>query len=57
MARHDLLMDARHGDTVRTVPAGLAPFRIDGDGRLTYTRTCDIDVGDRTMWWMGLVPL
>jgi hypothetical protein len=27
------------------------------DGRLTVARTYDIDVGDKIMWWMGMVPL
>jgi hypothetical protein len=27
------------------------------DGTLTLARTYDIDVGDKTMWWMGMVPL
>jgi hypothetical protein len=39
------------------VPAGLSVFRIDADGTLTFARTYDIDVGDKIMWWMGMVAL
>ena len=27
------------------------------DGTLTFARTYDIDVGDKTMWWMGMLAL
>jgi 6-phosphogluconolactonase len=35
--------------------AALSLFRIAGDGKLAFARTYDIDVGKRTMWWMGMV--
>jgi 6-phosphogluconolactonase len=35
--------------------ASLSLFRIAGDGRLDFARAYDIDVGERTMWWMGMV--
>ena len=57
VAQHNLPMDVRNGDAVRTVPAGLSVFRIGADGTLTLARTYDIDVGDKAMWWMGMVPL
>jgi 6-phosphogluconolactonase len=37
------------------VPCCLSLFRIGDDGRLDYVRKYDIDVGDKTMWWMGMV--
>ena len=40
-----------------TVAAGLSVFRIGPDGRLTFARTYDVDVGGGTMWWMGMVAL
>lgn len=46
----------RNGDT-EFVPACLSLFRIGDDGRLDFVRKYDIDVGDRTMWWMGMVEL
>ncbi len=57
VAQHNLPVDVREGDIVRTVSAGLSVFRIGADGMLTFARTYDINVGDRTMWWMGMVPL
>jgi hypothetical protein len=37
------------------VPARLSVFRIGDDGRLAFARAYDVDVGERTMWWMGMV--
>ena len=42
---------------MRTVSAGLSVFRMGADGKLTFARTYDISVGDKIMWWMGMVPL
>ena len=57
VAQHNLPVNVRDGERVRTVPAGLTVFRIAADGRLTFARSYDIDVGEKTMWWMGMVPL
>ena len=57
VAEHNLPVDVREGDTVKTVPAGLSVFRIGDDGKLTFVRAYDVDVGDKTMFWMGMVPL
>ena len=57
VAQHNLPADVRDGDNVRTVSAGLSVFRMNEDGRLSVARTYDIDVGDKIMWWMGMVPL
>ena len=35
--------------------AALSLFRIARDGGLHFARAYDIDVGQRTMWWMGMV--
>ena len=56
VAQHNLPVDVREGDAVKTVRAGLSVLRI-GDGRLTFVRKYDIDVADKTMFWMGMVPL
>ena len=45
------------GDAVKTIPAGLSVFRMGDDGKLTFVRKYDIDVGDKTMFWMGMVAL
>jgi 6-phosphogluconolactonase len=47
----------REGDAITTVPAGLSVFRVGDDGKLTFVRKYDIDVRDKTMFWMGMVPL
>jgi 6-phosphogluconolactonase (cycloisomerase 2 family) len=45
------------GSALRTVPASLDLFRVDTEGRLTYVRKYDIDVGNNSMFWMGLTKL
>jgi hypothetical protein len=50
-------VNVKDGDVVKTVPAGLSVFRIGDDGKLTFVRTYDVDVGGKTMFWMGMVPL
>jgi 6-phosphogluconolactonase (cycloisomerase 2 family) len=35
--------------------AALSLFHIAADGRLAFARSYDINVGHRTMWWMGMV--
>jgi 6-phosphogluconolactonase (cycloisomerase 2 family) len=57
VAQHNLPVNVREGDAIRTAPAGLSVFRIGDDGKLTYMRKYDIDVGDKTMFWMGMVPV
>jgi 6-phosphogluconolactonase len=57
VAQHNLPVKVRNGDTITTVPAGLSVFRIGDDGKLTFVRKYDVDVGDKTMFWMGMVPL
>ena len=57
VAQHNLPVDVRDGDTARTVPAGLSVFRVGDDGKLTFVREYDVDVGGKTMFWMGMAPL
>jgi 6-phosphogluconolactonase (cycloisomerase 2 family) len=57
VVQHNRPVDVREGDAVRTVHAGLSVFRIGNDGRLASVRRYDVDVGDRLMFWMGMVPL
>jgi 6-phosphogluconolactonase (cycloisomerase 2 family) len=54
------LLVAAHiqGITLRdgsTVPCCLSLFRIADDGKLDFVRKYDIEIGSRTMWWMGMV--
>jgi 6-phosphogluconolactonase (cycloisomerase 2 family) len=57
VAEHNLPVNVRDGDAVKTVAAGLSVFRIGDDGKLTFARSYDVDVGDKLMFWMGMVPL
>jgi len=57
VAQHNLPVDVKDGNAIRTTPAGLSVFRIGDDGKLTYVRKYDIDVADKTMFWMGMVKL
>ena len=57
VAQHNLPVDVKDGNAIRTAPAGLSAFRIGDDGKLTYVRKYDIDVADKTMFWMGMVKL
>jgi 6-phosphogluconolactonase len=57
VAAHIMALPVREGAAIRTVPASLAVFRIGDDGRLDFVRKCDVDVGDKTMFWMGIVRL
>jgi 6-phosphogluconolactonase len=38
-----------------TTGGQLSLFRLAADGRLDFARAYNIDVGQRTMWWMGMV--
>lgn len=57
VAAHIMPLVVRDGAELRTVPASLALFRIGDDGRLDFVRKYDVEVGARTMFWMGMVAL
>jgi 6-phosphogluconolactonase (cycloisomerase 2 family) len=58
VAAHIMALPARGEDGgIRITPACMSVFRIGGDGRLTFVRKYDVDVGSATMWWMGMVEL
>jgi 6-phosphogluconolactonase len=57
VAQHNLPLNVRDGDAIRTVPAGLSVLRIGDDGKLTFVRKYDVEVGDKLMFWMGMVGL
>ena len=44
----------REGDAVASVPACLSLLRVGNDGRLTYERKYDVEVGGDSMFWMGM---
>ncbi|HEY6256629.1 MAG TPA: beta-propeller fold lactonase family protein [Xanthobacteraceae bacterium] len=47
----------REEGKVVELPAGLTVFRMGEDGKLTFARKYDIDVGAFTQWWTGMIPL
>jgi hypothetical protein len=57
VAAHIMAWPVREDAAIRTVPASLAVFRIDNSGKLDFVRKYDVDVGNRTMFWMGMVQL
>jgi 6-phosphogluconolactonase (cycloisomerase 2 family) len=57
VAAHIRPLLVKEGTTVRQVPACLSVFRIGHDGKLDFVRKYDVDVGNNTMFWMGMVKL
>jgi 6-phosphogluconolactonase (cycloisomerase 2 family) len=57
VAAHIRPLLVKEGATVRHVPACLSVFRIGNDGALDFVRKYDVDVGNHTMFWMGMVQL
>ena len=57
IAQHTLPVNVRDGDNVREIPAGFTVFRVGSDGRLTFERVYDVETGQETMFWMGMVKL
>ncbi len=57
VAAHIMGLPVKDGAATRFVPACLSLFRIADDGKLDFVRKYDVEVGDRTMWWMGMVAL
>jgi 6-phosphogluconolactonase len=57
VASHITGLPVRDGAGTRIVPACLSVFRIGADGKLDFVRKYDVDVGDRQMFWMGMVGL
>ncbi len=47
----------RDGNNVRQVPAAMTVFRIGDDGKLTFVRKYDVDLGGKLQWWTGFVGL
>jgi 6-phosphogluconolactonase len=47
----------RDGDTVKTLAAGLSVYRVTDDGKLDFAQKYDVDVGNATQFWSGMVAL
>ncbi|HVC51699.1 MAG TPA: beta-propeller fold lactonase family protein, partial [Stellaceae bacterium] len=57
VAAHIQPVPVRDGAGVTVAPATMSLFRIGDDGRLSYVRKYDVDVGAASLWWMGMVEL
>jgi len=47
----------RDGGTITTLSAGLTVFRVGTDGKLSFVRKYDVDVGTKTQFWGGMVTV
>jgi len=50
-------LPVREGGSIKTLSAGLSAFRVGTDGKLEFVRKYDVDVGDKTQFWSGMVTL
>ena len=57
VAANRMELPVREAKGVRTVPAGLAGFRVRDDGKLDSARKYDVAVGGRNMFCMGITAL
>jgi 6-phosphogluconolactonase (cycloisomerase 2 family) len=57
VASHIMGLPVKDGAGSRFVPACLSVFRIGEDGKLDFVRKYDVEVGDKQMFWMGMVTL
>jgi hypothetical protein len=48
-------MLASEGGSVTPVSPSLAVFKVREDGKLEYVRQYYIEVGNETMFWMGII--
>jgi 6-phosphogluconolactonase len=55
VASHIMGLPVRDGDAIREVPACLSVFRVGADGKLDFVLKYDVELGDRQMFWMGMV--
>lgn len=55
VAANSVTILAGEGTNIRTIPASLAVFKVSEDGKLDYVRKYDVDIGQDTMFWMGIV--
>ena len=47
----------RDGTGLKTVPANLATYNVGPDGKLTFARSYEVDTGNASQFWSGMVAL
>jgi hypothetical protein len=50
-------MLVREDAGLKTVPANLATYHVGPDGRLGFARSYEVDTGDSSQFWSGMVAL
>ena len=50
-------LPVRDGAEIKTLSAGITVFRMGSTGKLTFVRKYDVDVGNKTQFWSGMVAL
>ena len=50
-------MLVRDGAGLKTVPANLATYHVGPDGKLTFARSYEVDTGNASQFWSGMVAL
>ena len=50
-------MWVRDGNEVRVAPAAMSVFRIGDDGKLTFVRKYEAELGGKLQWWAEIVAL
>jgi 6-phosphogluconolactonase len=47
----------RDGAGLKTVPANIATYHVGPDGKLAFAHSYEVDTGDTSMFWSGMVAL
>jgi len=57
VAANQTAIFAGSGTNAKVIPASLAVFSVQDDGKLKFVRKYDVDTSTGSMFWMGIVPL
>ena len=57
VAANTMPMLVRDGAGVKAVPANLATYHVVPDGKLTFVRSYEVNVGDAVQLWCGMVAM
>ena len=50
-------LPVRKGNSIEIISAGLSVYKLGSDGKLEFARKYDVDVGNKTQFWSGMVTL
>ena len=57
VAANTMPMLVRDGAGVKPIPANLATYHVGPDGKLTFSRSYEVNVGDAMQLWSGMVAM